>query len=84
MHKKTLIIITLILGDIEDFPGLDSLPCYEVEVSEEGNVKVRADKQLLQANKRVKPFVRTLKAKTLTFMVAGGGKDQINIHLLRI
>ncbi|EEB14629.1 rubredoxin-NAD reductase, putative [Pediculus humanus corporis] len=65
-------------GDIEDFPGLDSLPCYEVEVSEEGNVKVRADKQLLQANKRVKPFVRTLKAKTLTFMVAGGGAAGAN------
>ena len=28
-------------GDIEDFPGFDSLPCYQVTVSEKGEVKVR-------------------------------------------
>lgn len=27
-------------GDIEDFPGFDSLPCYKVSVSEKGEVKV--------------------------------------------
>lgn len=28
-------------GDIEDFPGLDSLPCYQVNVADDGSVKVR-------------------------------------------
>lgn len=28
-------------GDIEDFPGFDSLPCYQVTVTEKGEVKVR-------------------------------------------
>lgn len=28
-------------GDIEDFPGLDSLPCYEVSVECDGKVKVK-------------------------------------------
>lgn len=27
-------------GDIEDFPGFDSLPCYNVTVTEKGEVKV--------------------------------------------
>lgn len=27
-------------GDIEDFPGLDSLPCYQVSVQSDGKVKV--------------------------------------------
>lgn len=27
-------------GDIEDFPGFDSLPCYQVTVTEKGEVKV--------------------------------------------
>jgi apoptosis-inducing factor 3 len=27
-------------GDIEDFPGFDSLPCYQVTISEKGEVKV--------------------------------------------
>lgn len=28
-------------GDIEDFPGFDSLPCYQVTVGSKGEVKVR-------------------------------------------
>lgn len=27
-------------GDIEDFPGFDSLPCYQVTVTKKGEVKV--------------------------------------------
>lgn len=27
-------------GDIEDFPGFDSLPCYQVTVGDKGDVKV--------------------------------------------
>ncbi|GBP41546.1 Apoptosis-inducing factor 3 [Eumeta japonica] len=28
-------------GDIEDFPGFDSLPCYQVTISKKGDVKCR-------------------------------------------
>ncbi|CAG9791354.1 unnamed protein product [Diatraea saccharalis] len=41
-------------GDIEDFPGFDSLPCYQVTVSEKGEVKVRAKISDLKSNKRIK------------------------------
>lgn len=27
-------------GDIEDFPGFDSLPCYQVTITKKGEVKV--------------------------------------------
>lgn len=33
-------------GDIEDFPGFDSLPCYQVTVTEKGEVKVSAFVQI--------------------------------------
>ncbi|XP_072934553.1 apoptosis-inducing factor 3-like [Epargyreus clarus] len=41
-------------GDIEDFPGFDSLPCYQVTVTEKGEVKVRAKVSDLKSNKRIK------------------------------
>ncbi|XP_048412410.2 apoptosis-inducing factor 3 isoform X1 [Stegostoma tigrinum] len=40
-------------GDIEDFPGLDSLPKFQVRIEKE-KVMVRASKQALQLQKRVK------------------------------
>ncbi|KAK6641532.1 hypothetical protein RUM44_013244 [Polyplax serrata] len=64
-------------GDIEDFPGLDSLPCYEVKISN-GEVKVRAEKALLKANKRVKSFACTFRPNTSTFVVVGGGPAGAN------
>ncbi|XP_032899490.1 apoptosis-inducing factor 3 isoform X3 [Amblyraja radiata] len=44
-------------GDIEDFPGLDSLPKFQVRIEKE-KVMVRASKQALQSQKRVKWMVR--------------------------
>ncbi|KAF7661951.1 hypothetical protein LDENG_00248890 [Lucifuga dentata] len=44
-------------GDIEDFPGLDSLPTFQVRV-EKDKVIIRANKQALQSQKRSKPMVR--------------------------
>ncbi|XP_011555827.3 apoptosis-inducing factor 3 [Plutella xylostella] len=41
-------------GDIEDFPGFDSLPCYQVTVGSKGEVKVRAKISDLKSNKRIK------------------------------
>ncbi|XP_067911402.1 apoptosis-inducing factor 3 isoform X4 [Heterodontus francisci] len=44
-------------GDIEDFPGLDSLPKFQVRIEKE-KVMVRASKQALQSQKRVKRMAR--------------------------
>lgn len=65
-------------GDIEDFPGLDSLPCYQVSV-ENGNVKVRADKEMLAKNKRIKTFTCPIASDNRTFIVVGGGNNKRRI-----
>ncbi|CAG08543.1 unnamed protein product, partial [Tetraodon nigroviridis] len=44
-------------GDIEDFPGLDSLPTFQVRV-EKDKVIIRANKQALQAQRRSKAMAR--------------------------
>ncbi|XP_060533498.1 apoptosis-inducing factor 3 [Cylas formicarius] len=59
-------------GDIEDFPGLDSLPCYKVTI-EDGNVRVRARRTELETNKRVKPMVRRDPNNEQSYVVVGGG-----------
>jgi hypothetical protein len=61
-------------GDIEDFPGLDSLPCYQVEVQDGGGVKVRAKKSEVKSSKRIKDMVSRDKANSTTFVVVGGGE----------
>lgn len=61
-----------VTGDIEDFPGLDSLPCYSVNV-EHGQVKVRAPVEMLKSNKRRKELVRSVPTNANTFVVIGGG-----------
>lgn len=60
-------------GDIEDFPGLDSIPCYSVEVVEGGGVKVRARKSDLEANKRLKNMVPLNTSNDSVFVIIGGG-----------
>ncbi|KAF2894366.1 hypothetical protein ILUMI_11807 [Ignelater luminosus] len=59
-------------GDIEDFPGLDSLPCYQVTV-ENNNVRVRARKSELKTNRRVKAMVKRHPNNDQHFVVIGGG-----------
>lgn len=59
-------------GDIEDFPGMDSLPCYQVKV-EDGKVTVRAKRRDLEANKRVKEMAKRDENNPQTFIVIGGG-----------
>lgn len=59
-------------GDIEDFPGQDSIPCYKVNV-ENGKVKVRAKRSDLQANKRTKNMVKRDPNNDETHIVIGGG-----------
>lgn len=59
-------------GDIEDFPGQDSIPCYKVNV-EQGKVRIRAKRSDLKANKRVKDMVKRDPDNDKTFVVIGGG-----------
>lgn len=60
-------------GDIEDFPGQDSLPCYQVTVADDGQVKVRAKRTELETNKRTKPMVKRINGDSRTFVIIGGG-----------
>ena len=59
-------------GDIEDFPGQDSIPCYQVKI-EQGKVKVRAKKSDLEANKRTKMMSLRDAKDDRTYIVIGGG-----------
>lgn len=59
-------------GDIEDFPGQDSLPCFNVTV-EQGRVKIRAKRSELQSGKRTKAMAKKLSNDERTFVVIGGG-----------
>ncbi|CAH1129431.1 unnamed protein product [Ceutorhynchus assimilis] len=59
-------------GDIEDFPGLDSLPCYKVTV-EDDNVKVRAKRSELHAQKRVKSMAKKNVVAKEKYVIIGGG-----------
>ncbi|KAH8412807.1 hypothetical protein KR009_005852 [Drosophila setifemur] len=60
-------------GDIENFPGLDSLPCHQVAVDGEGHVLVRAKRSELGRNRRVKRMVRRQLQDRRCFIVVGGG-----------
>lgn len=59
-------------GDVEDYPGLDSLPSYPVRV-ERGMVKVRARHSELVANRRVRVMVRRNVENTQCYVLLGGG-----------
>ncbi|CRK98150.1 CLUMA_CG011518, isoform A [Clunio marinus] len=58
-------------GDIEDYPGQDSIPCYRVKI-ENGQVQVRAKKIDLKANRRTKEML-VQQNDERTFVVVGGG-----------
>ncbi|XP_056119455.1 apoptosis inducing factor mitochondria associated 4 isoform X2 [Rhinichthys klamathensis goyatoka] len=57
-------------GDIEEFPGLDSLPTYKVKV-EGGKVYVTADEKKLK--KRVKKMCSRVPGVSHTVVLIGGG-----------
>ncbi|KAG5684435.1 hypothetical protein PVAND_013669 [Polypedilum vanderplanki] len=60
-------------GDIEDFPGQDSLPCYQVKISEAGQVVVRAKKSALKLYKRQPVKIGRDLLNQQTFVIIGGG-----------
>ncbi|XP_076591782.1 apoptosis inducing factor mitochondria associated 4 [Chaetodon auriga] len=59
-------------GDIEEYPGLDSLPSYKVRV-EDGKVYVTIDKNSLKLTKRVKEMCSAVPDIKHTILLIGGG-----------
>ncbi|XP_011497542.1 PREDICTED: apoptosis-inducing factor 3 [Ceratosolen solmsi marchali] len=59
-------------GDIEDYPGLDSIPRYKVSTIE-GQVKVRAKKSDLAANRREKLTYELKEGNPDVAVIIGGG-----------
>lgn len=60
-------------GDIEDFPGMDSLPCYKVTIQNDDSVVVQARKDELKNKKRKLPMAKLSSGNKDTFIVVGGG-----------
>lgn len=59
-------------GDIEEYPGLDSLPKYKVKV-QNGSVYVSINKETLKETKRVKPMCSVRADVPHTTLLIGGG-----------
>ncbi|KAG5331925.1 AIFM3 factor, partial [Acromyrmex charruanus] len=60
-------------GDIVDYPGLNSLPCYEVCVDKTGLVHVRAKLIELNSDIRIKDMSARNPENTKTVIIVGGG-----------
>lgn len=70
-------------GDIEDFPGLDGIPCYQVSV-EKGQVKVRAKKSQFESEKVMKEMAtRDIQIETTYAIIGGGPSAQTCAETLR-
>ncbi|XP_038139938.1 apoptosis inducing factor mitochondria associated 4 [Cyprinodon tularosa] len=59
-------------GDIEEYPGLDSLPTYKVNVKD-GNVYVSINKKSLKLTKRVREMCTVQSDVKHTILLVGGG-----------
>uniref|UniRef100_A0A1A9W081 Rieske domain-containing protein n=1 Tax=Glossina brevipalpis TaxID=37001 RepID=A0A1A9W081_9MUSC len=71
-------------GDIEECPGLDSLPRYKVEVERGGLVMVQAKLKDLDSTKRVKTMAKRDPENPLTYVLVGGGpSSQVCAETLR-
>ncbi|CAE1299829.1 AIFM3 [Acanthosepion pharaonis] len=64
-------------GDIEDFPGLDSIHTFKVEV-ENDIVKVIASKKKLTQFRRVKEMANCNSEAQQTFLLIGGGPASLS------
>ncbi|XP_027050608.1 apoptosis-inducing factor 3-like [Pocillopora damicornis] len=71
-------------GDIEDFPGLDSLPKFEVVIKND-NVIIRAHPEQFTSHKRVKTMVKedTSCDKRVFVIIGGGGAAMKAAETLR-
>ncbi|XP_052074366.1 apoptosis-inducing factor 3-like isoform X1 [Mytilus californianus] len=63
-------------GDIEDFPGLDSLPKFDVTVAD-GKVKVKGDKALLTSSKVQKSMCKQSADNQKSVLIVGGGPASV-------
>lgn len=71
-------------GDIEDFPGQDSLPCHQVKV-ENGLVTVRAKKSELETQQRIRKMTKTsgIRGHEIIVIIGGGPASQTCAETLR-
>ncbi|KAL4223457.1 hypothetical protein ACF0H5_016928 [Mactra antiquata] len=58
-------------GDIEEFPGLDSIPSFKVEV-DDGKVKIQADKSTLSNIRRQKSMCKSTSGNENVLIIGGG------------
>ncbi|XP_076024925.1 apoptosis-inducing factor 3 [Genypterus blacodes] len=59
-------------GDLEEYPGMDCLPCFKVKVKN-NKVYVSVNKQILRQGKRIKSMGARLPGIIHTILLLGGG-----------
>ncbi|XP_069766842.1 apoptosis inducing factor mitochondria associated 4 [Narcine bancroftii] len=59
-------------GDIEEYPSLDGLQCYQVKV-QNGKVIVSASAKTLEANRRTKTMATSSSSNKTVILLIGGG-----------
>ncbi|XP_060554576.1 apoptosis-inducing factor 3-like isoform X1 [Ruditapes philippinarum] len=69
-------------GDIEEFPGLDSVPSFKVEVSD-GKVKIHADKAALANTKYQKSMCKAAPGNKNVVIIGGGPASVACVETLR-
>ncbi|KAM4620383.1 apoptosis-inducing factor 3 [Polymixia lowei] len=63
-------------GDLEEYPGMDSLPCHKVKV-ENNKVYVSVNKKILRQAKRIKSMGSRLPGVIHTILLLGGGAASV-------
>ncbi|KAM6907405.1 apoptosis-inducing factor 3-like [Xenentodon cancila] len=61
-----------VTGDIEEFPGMDSLPCHKVKI-QNSKVYVTVNKKNLRQQKRIQSMGTAVPGVTHTVLLLGGG-----------
>ncbi|XP_054482363.1 apoptosis-inducing factor 3 [Anoplopoma fimbria] len=59
-------------GDLEEFPGMDCLPCHKVKI-QNSKVYVSVNKKTLKQEKRIKSMGAAVAGVTHTVLLLGGG-----------
>ncbi|XP_059207065.1 apoptosis-inducing factor 3 [Centropristis striata] len=59
-------------GDLEEYPGMDCLPCHKVKI-QNSKVYVTVNKKTLRQEKRVKQMGAAVPGNTHTIVLLGGG-----------
>ena len=57
-------------GDIEDFPGLDNLPKYDVEQESNGDIRIRGHLDVAKISKRAPKCSKGEKDETVIIVVS--------------